>query len=281
MGESPLVRYSVILMDRTSGSSAACSMNRWTDPVNDSYGWWTSRSPARMAANTSGSSRRRSAGGAAAGRAATDGAGDGATSRSAMVVSSRRSSMPEISYTSRRLQAEALLEQRPGGPGHRPLDLQADDLAEAAPAQLLLDGQQQVVRLVLLDRDVGVARHPEQVVVDDLHAREQGVQVGGDDLLDQDVRAGAHLPQSGQHRRHLDAREAVLALVRVAHGDRQRQRQVADVREGMRRVDRERRQDREDLVEEALPQLEVALRPLLVAGRSGCPRRPARSRTSR
>ena len=107
------------------------------------------------------------------------------------------------------LEAEALLEQRARGQRHRALDLEPHDLAEAPLAQLLLDGQQQVVRLVLLDREVGVAGHPEQVVVEDLHAREEDVQVGGDDLLQQHVGAGAHLPQARQHRRHLDAREAV------------------------------------------------------------------------
>ena len=51
-----------------------------------------------------------------------------------------------------------------------------------------------------------------------------------------------------------------LPAVGVADGDRQRQRQVADVRERVRGIDRERRQDREDLVQEALAQLELALR---------------------
>ena len=53
---------------------------------------------------------------------------------------------------------------------HRPLDLEPDRLAEAPPAELLLDRQEQVVGLVLLDREVGVAGHPEQVVLEDLHA---------------------------------------------------------------------------------------------------------------
>ena len=53
---------------------------------------------------------------------------------------------------------------------HRALDLEPHRLAEAAPAELLLDGQEQVVRLVLLDRQVGVAGHPEQVRLEDLHA---------------------------------------------------------------------------------------------------------------
>ena len=73
------------------------------------------------------------------------------------------------------------------------------------------------------------------------------------------------LQQARQHRRHLDAREAPLARLGVADRHRQRQRQVADVRERVARVDGQRRQHREDLVEEALPQLDVALRALLVA----------------
>ena len=53
IGESPDVRYRVCLIVRTSGSSAACDTNRSTEAVNDSYGWWSSRSPARITANTS------------------------------------------------------------------------------------------------------------------------------------------------------------------------------------------------------------------------------------
>ena len=63
------------------------------------------------------------------------------------------------------VEAQALLEQRPRARWHRALDLEPDDLAEAAPSQLLLDGQQQVVCLVFLDRQVGVAGDPEEVVV--------------------------------------------------------------------------------------------------------------------
>ena len=61
------------------------------------------------------------------------------------------------------------------------------DLAEAAAAQLGLDGLEQVVGLVG-DLEVGVARDAEHAAVDDLHAREQRVEVGGDDLLERDER---------------------------------------------------------------------------------------------
>ena len=52
----------------------------------------------------------------------------------------------------------------------------------------------------------------------------------------------------GQQRRHLHAREALLAARGVAHDDREVQRQVRDVRERVRGVDRERREHREDAV---------------------------------
>ncbi len=66
---------------------------------------------------------------------------------------------------------EAAQQQRPRRGRHRPLDLEPDGLAEPPSPELLLDRQQQVVRLVLLDREVGVAGDPEEVVLLDLHAR--------------------------------------------------------------------------------------------------------------
>ena len=56
--------------------------------------------------------------------------------------------------------------------GHGRSDLDAHHLAEAPPAQLVLDGLQQVGGLVG-HLEVGVARHAKDVVVDDLDSREQ------------------------------------------------------------------------------------------------------------
>ena len=67
------------------------------------------------------------------------------------------------------------------------VDLEAHDLAEAPPAQLGLDRAQQVVGLVG-DVEVGVARDAEEAVVDDLHAGEERVEVGRDELLERDER---------------------------------------------------------------------------------------------
>ena len=72
-------------------------------------------------------------------------------------------------------------------------------LPEAAAAQLHLDGDQEVVRLVLFEGEVGVAGDPEGVVVADGHAGEQRVQMGGDDLLERhEALAVGHDHETGQ-----------------------------------------------------------------------------------
>ena len=68
------------------------------------------------------------------------------------------------------LDAQALRERLAQLVAHVGVDLEAHDLAEAAAAQLGLDGLEQVVGLVG-DLEVGVARHAEDAAVDDLHAR--------------------------------------------------------------------------------------------------------------
>ena len=157
-------------------------------------------------------------------------------------------------------QAEAAQQQEPRVRRHRSLDLEADRLAEPAAAELLLDGHQQVVRLVLLDREVGVAGHAEEVVLLDLHAAEQEVEVRLDHLVDQHEAAGLDLEQPRQDLRDLHAGEPALPGRRVAQPDRDREREGRDVGERVARVDRERGQDREDLVDEALAQGVVVLR---------------------
>ena len=82
------------------------------------------------------------------------------------------------------------------------LDLEAERLAEAAAAQLHLDGHQQVVGLVLLEGQVGVAGDPERMVVADRHAGEEGSEVGRDDLLEgHEALAVGHDDEAGQGRR--------------------------------------------------------------------------------
>ena len=100
IGESPEVRYSVCLIASTCGSSAACSMKRVTDVANESYGWCSSTSRCFSAANMSA--------GFAVSTSARCGWVDGrkagylssARSRSASENSPRRSSGPGSRKTS-------------------------------------------------------------------------------------------------------------------------------------------------------------------------------------
>ena len=143
---------------------------------------------------------------------------------------------------------------------HRPLDLEPDGLAEASAAELLLDRQQQVVRLVLLDREVGVAGDPEEVVLLDLHAAEQRSRLASMTWSMSTNRDGSTSSRRGRICGTLTRAKPRSPLVRVAQPDRDRQAERRDVRERVARVDRERRQDREDLVEEPLAERLVVLR---------------------
>ena len=81
-------------------------------------------------------------------------------------------------------QLEVLAQDVPHALRHRLVDGDADDGAEAAAADELLDGLEEVVGLQLLDGKLGVARHAERVRLQHLHAGEQRGEVGGDELLE-------------------------------------------------------------------------------------------------
>ena len=85
-----------------------------------------------------------------------------------------------------------------------------------------------------------------------------------------------------KQRRHLDPGEVLLAGLRVAHEHGEVERQPGDVGERVRRVDRQRRQHREDLLRE---QPRAAARcsssvELVPAHAARCPPRPAPGATS-
>ena len=135
---------------------------------------------------------------------------------------------------------------------HGGIDLEPDGGGASLPAlEHRLDRGQQVVGLVLLDLDVGVAGHAEHVHVDDVHTREELVEMGGHDLLQRyEPIAVGQIGEPGQQRRDLHPGEAPLARERIADRRSEVQGQARDVGERMRGVDRERREHREDAVAE-------------------------------
>jgi hypothetical protein len=139
--------------------------------------------------------------------------------------------------------------------------LEADGRAEASPQELLLEGLQEVLGLVLLDRHVLVAREAERVVIEDLHAGEDVAQVLGDEVFEQDEASlavvGLQRVEPRKHGRHLEAGELLLLTARVvdAHGDVEGE--ARDVGERVHRVDGERHQHGEDLLVEEVAELDA------------------------
>ena len=162
--------------------------------------------------------------------------------------------------------------------GHVLPHLEPHDRTEVPLADNLHDRGQQIVRFIVLDLHVGIARDAERVGRADLEARKQQVEIGRDQLLDPHELAARRIVQAEfvpatarranqprQERRHLDAGEA-LPLVPVVDHHGQVQAQVGDVGEGMAGIEGERRQDREDLALEVSTQLAPLLHGKVVVG---------------
>ena len=73
-------------------------------------------------------------------------------------------------------------------PRHAGFDLEQRERSIAQLAQASVDGFQQIVRFVFFDHHVGVADDAEQVCALHLRAREQLVDVGANDVLDEGER---------------------------------------------------------------------------------------------
>ena len=103
-----------------------------------------------------------------------------------------------------------------------------------------------------------------------LHAREEGIQVLSNDVFERNVAALAarsvggagtiHRDHTVQLVGHLHAGEQLLAGLRVTHQHRKVQRQTRNVREGVRRVNCQRGQNREDVLHELLTQTLLSVR---------------------
>ncbi len=143
---------------------------------------------------------------------------------------------------------------------HGPGDLETHRLRRPfALAKDRLDLLEQVLGLVDLELDIRVARDAERVRRDDRHAREQRLDVSGDDLLDRhEPLAVGQTEEPGQRRRHLDAREPGDVRLGITHPDGQVQGEVRDVGERMRRIDRQWREDRVDALVVGAAQMQTS-----------------------
>ena len=117
--------------------------------------------------------------------------------------------------------AEPALEpfQHPGGDGAR--DLDADDVTEAPPAQLVLDRFEQVVGLVG-DLEVGVPGDAECAALEDLHLREQAGQEVPDDPLERDEEPSVTHGQEARQELRAPSRERTALLRSRGRGRRSR-----------------------------------------------------------
>ena len=235
-------------MASTFGSAAACSMKRCTLVENEWYGWCTRMSPSRSRAKTlrgvSPSAKLR------VGRR---------HERRVLQVRAvhlvvdlpQRGQVEQARHPQHVVGVHVQLadQQLQHVVGDRGGDLQPHRRAEPAPGQLPLQRLQQVLVAVLVDLELGVAGHPEQVVLDHLHAGEELAQVRGDQLLDRQEPHRAHAVAAwcGPARTKRGTLLGTLIRAnssgppsRVADHDGQVERQAGDVGERVRRVDRQR-----------------------------------------
>jgi hypothetical protein len=159
------------------------------------------------------------------------------------------------------VEAQLALEQAQRLVRDRGVDLEAyDDLGAPAPAQDRFDCCDHPLGAVEIDVVVGVSRHPEREVLHDLHAGEERRQAPGDELLDRhEALAVGKDDEARQDRRNLDAGDAPLQLAGRADDDGKVQGEVRYVREGMRRIDGERRENREDVDVEHLVEVHTVV----------------------
>ena len=163
----------------------------------------------------------------------------------------------------RRLELELACEQVEHFVGHARVNLEPDyACVAAAPAQLGLDRREQILGVAVDVVQVAVACDAEGMVRDDLHARKQERKVQRDHVFERHVTLTFdQRDEARQDRRHLDPREALLAPLRVTDHHGEVQRKMRYVRKWVAGIDRERRQNRKDL----LPEHGVELGELLLA----------------
>ncbi len=128
-----------------------------------------------------------------------------------------------------------------------------------ALAQPLLDGLQEVGRLILLNFQIGIAQHMEAARLQYVVARKKRIEITGNHVFQPNEPLTIFKrQQTRQRRRHLDAREKRLPF-RIPHHQGQIQAEIRDVGEGTARVDPQWGEDRKDLC------LEVGAQPIAIS----------------
>ena len=277
IGLASAVRYRVILIASTWGSSEACSMNCTTEP-NDSYGWWTRMSWSRMAVKTllrlaSGGGHLRLEGGLLQVAEPLELA-QGQQGRQV----DRAGDLVDVAILELECRGREQLGQEVfvGALG----DLQPHGRPPLALAEGFLDRREQAAPdLVFLDGQVAVARDAERHPLGGAVAAEERIEPRADDVLEQDepplaVGFVGQRDQAVEHRRDLEHGVA-RSVVRLVGLDPHEQVQalVVHVRKRMRRVDRQRGQDGVDLGVEIVVEISV----LGVASAPGASRRECRA----
>ena len=153
------------------------------------------------------------------------------------------------------LGVEACPDQRFEEIGRRCAELEPDHPPASAFLQRRSELANQVLG-VLLDFNVAVAQHAKGAGASQFEARKDEVEVRCDHLVDRNearvVAGQADEPadRGGDHQHFVDR----LAIRRFDHRENERIAAVGNEREGVRRVDRERGEDRQDLAREPVAQ---------------------------
>ncbi|MGX1214022.1 hypothetical protein AB7M42_004287 [Bradyrhizobium diazoefficiens] len=137
---------------------------------------------------------------------------------------------------------------------HLGVDLEPDHRSAAAALQRGLEQADEILGL-FLDFELGVAEDAEGALAMQIVAGEQSVDEQGGRLLqrDQPHRAlGRQADEAVDLAGHADQRVHLLAVGGARELERDGETEARDEREGMGRVDRERRQQREHVVEEVV-----------------------------
>jgi hypothetical protein len=151
------------------------------------------------------------------------------------------------------IDAELLAQDREEAGVHRERHLDADGVASVAAAQLLLNGLEEVFCFFFVELEVPVSGDAKRGDGRDAQARKQLAHVAGDDVFEQDVRAvtalSSDFDEAGRSRGHLHdgVRGRAWVVLAFAEGHSEVEGLVLDARKRVSWVDREGREDGEDL----------------------------------